>query len=150
MADDLPRTHAAGVHRNDFVVETREAALVLSDQLRVEAGLAITRDLQLDLASIGNNPLLSITITPVAGLLAGWYVHSHGPDGECPEPILWRCPNCVCSYRRHPPGGRLIRHYRRRLRRCAGWCSAVSASPRWICRSTALERRRRRLPCRYP
>ena len=49
MADDLAGAHAAGVHRDDLVVEAREAALVLGDQLRIEARLAVARHLQLDL-----------------------------------------------------------------------------------------------------
>src|SRR3954471_21215675 len=32
VADDLPRAHAPGVHRDDLVVEAWEAALVLGDQ----------------------------------------------------------------------------------------------------------------------
>jgi hypothetical protein len=37
---------AAGVHRNDLFVEPREAALVLGDQLRIKAGVAVTRNLR--------------------------------------------------------------------------------------------------------
>jgi len=42
--------------------------LVLGDQLRIEAGLAVTRHLQLDLAGVGDHRLLAVTVTPVAGL----------------------------------------------------------------------------------
>ena len=71
MADDLPRAHAAGVHRDDLVVETRETALVLGDQLRIKAGLAVARHLQLDPTGVGDDGLLAIAVAPVAGLLAG-------------------------------------------------------------------------------
>ena len=71
MADDLTCAHAPGVHRNDLFVEPREAALVLGDQLRIKAGVAVTRNLQLDLSGIGNERLLAITISPVARLFAG-------------------------------------------------------------------------------
>ena len=71
MADDLAGAHAAGVHRDDLVVEPRKPALVLGDQLRIEAGLAVARHLQLDLAGVGDDRLLAITVTPVARLLAG-------------------------------------------------------------------------------
>ena len=50
MANDLARAHDAGVHRGDLVFEPREAVLVLGDQLRIKPGLAVTRNLQLDLA----------------------------------------------------------------------------------------------------
>src|SRR5689334_1907731 len=47
VADDLPRAHAARVHRDHLVVEAGEAALVLGDQLRVEARPAVARHRQL-------------------------------------------------------------------------------------------------------
>src|SRR6201987_4816999 len=71
MADDLAGAHAAGIHRDNLVVEPREAALVLGDQLRIKAGLAVTRNLQLDLAGVGNDRLLAIPISPIARLFAG-------------------------------------------------------------------------------
>jgi hypothetical protein len=71
MADDLPRAHAAGVHRDDLVVETRKPPLVLGDQLRIKTRLAVAWNLQLDLPSIGDDRLLAIAIAPVTGLLAG-------------------------------------------------------------------------------
>ena len=87
MADDLPGAHAAGVHRNDLLVETRKAALVLGDQLWIEARLAITRHLQLELPGISDDRLPAITITPVAGLfLAGQMMIHLGvqhPFGQC-------------------------------------------------------------------
>ena len=71
MANDLAGAHAAGIHRNDLVVEPRKPALVLGDQLRIEAGLAVARYRQLDLAGIGDDRLLAVTISPVARILAG-------------------------------------------------------------------------------
>ena len=71
MADDLAGAHAARIHRNDLVVEAREAALVFGDQLRIKAGLAVARHHQLDLPAVGDDRLLAITISPVARLLAG-------------------------------------------------------------------------------
>ena len=40
MPDDLAGAHAAGIHRHDLVVEAGEAALILGDELRVEASPA--------------------------------------------------------------------------------------------------------------
>ena len=71
MADDLAGAHAAGVHRDDLVVEARKAALVLGDQLRIKARLAVAQHLQLDLAGVGDDPLFAIAVSPVARLLAG-------------------------------------------------------------------------------
>ena len=71
MPDNLARAHAAGVHRDDLVIEPRETALVFGDQLRVETGLAVTRNLQLDRARVGDDRLLTVTVPPVAGLIAG-------------------------------------------------------------------------------
>jgi hypothetical protein len=71
MTDDLTRAHAAGVHRDDLVVEAWKAALVFGDQLRIKPGLAVARNLQLDLAAVGNHRLLAITVAPVALFFAG-------------------------------------------------------------------------------
>ena len=58
LSDDLARAHAAGVHRDDLGIEPREAVLVVGEQLRVETNLAVTRNLQLDLARVGDDCLL--------------------------------------------------------------------------------------------
>src|SRR5215203_5718960 len=47
VPDDLARAHAPGIHRDYFVVEAGKAALILGDQLRVEGGLPVARDLQI-------------------------------------------------------------------------------------------------------
>jgi len=71
VARDLrQRLAAAGVHRNDLVVEPRETALVLGNQLWVKPRLAVARHRQLDLAGVGDDRLLPVTVTPVARLLA--------------------------------------------------------------------------------
>ena len=67
MALDLAHAHAAGVHRDDLVVEAGKAPLVLGDQLRIEGGQPIARDLQLDLAGVGQNRLAAIAVAAVAG-----------------------------------------------------------------------------------
>jgi hypothetical protein len=69
-----------------YIVESRKAALILSDQLRVKAGLAITRNRQLDLPGIGDDGLLAITVSPIAWLLAGQMMVHLGvqnPFGQC-------------------------------------------------------------------
>ena len=43
MAADLAHRHAAGIHRDDLLVEVREAALILGDQLRIEGPGPIAR-----------------------------------------------------------------------------------------------------------
>src|SRR5215211_3641842 len=71
VPDDLPGAHAPGIHRDHLVVEAGKAALILGDQLRIEAGLAITRDLQVQLAGVGHDRLATIAVAAVARLLAG-------------------------------------------------------------------------------
>ena len=44
VALDLADAHAAGVHRDDLVVEAGKAPLVLGDQLRVEGRQPVARD----------------------------------------------------------------------------------------------------------
>src|SRR5690606_34021136 len=43
---NLPYRHAAGIHRDDFVVKAREAALVLGNQYRREATVPVSWDVQ--------------------------------------------------------------------------------------------------------
>jgi hypothetical protein len=49
VPDDLSGAHAPRVHRDHLVVEARKAALILGNQLRIEAGLPVARDLPLTL-----------------------------------------------------------------------------------------------------
>jgi hypothetical protein len=84
----ISRAHAAGVHRDDFVVEAWKATLVFGDQLRIKPGLAVARDLQLDVADVGNHRLLAITVSPVALFLAGEmmvYLSIENPLGPGPS-----------------------------------------------------------------
>ena len=70
MTLDIPDAHAAGVHRDDLVVEAGKAALVLGDQLRLECPAPITRDLELDLARVRGNRLPAVAVAMVAARLA--------------------------------------------------------------------------------
>jgi hypothetical protein len=88
MADDLAGAHAAGVHRDDLVVEPRKAALVLGDQLRIKPRLTVARDLQLDLASVGDDGLLAVTISPVARLFAGEMMVHLGVENPLGQRLL--------------------------------------------------------------
>src|SRR5262249_2857159 len=54
---DVARGEALGVQREDLVVETAEAALVLGDELRLEGALAIARDVEADLTEFALNGL---------------------------------------------------------------------------------------------
>ena len=45
MACDLPRAHAARIHRHDLLIEGGEATLVLGDELRVEAAVPVAWDI---------------------------------------------------------------------------------------------------------
>src|SRR4051812_20224335 len=86
VADDLPRAHAPGVHRDDLVVEAWEAALVLGDQLRVEARLPVPGDLELDLAGVGEDALAAVAVAAVAGLLTTEmmiHLRVQRPLGQC-------------------------------------------------------------------
>jgi len=63
---DFAGRHAAQIHRNDLVVEPREAGLVLGDDLRLETPLPVSPCLQLDLAEIAFQFLLADAIAGVA------------------------------------------------------------------------------------
>lgn len=68
MPRDLPRAHAACIHRYDLVVEARKATLVLRNQLRIEAALPVARHLNGNLAGVGYNRLATVAIATVPGL----------------------------------------------------------------------------------
>ena len=64
---DLPGAHAARIHRHDLLVEPRKAALIFGDQLRIEARLAVTWHVELQLARVRHHRLAAITVAGVAG-----------------------------------------------------------------------------------
>ena len=65
MAADLAHRHAARIHRDDLVVEVREAALIFGDQLRIEASRPVARDRQRHLRRAGQNRLLRMAVAAV-------------------------------------------------------------------------------------
>src|SRR3954471_13862051 len=62
---DIAGAHAAGVHRHELVVEAREAALVLGDELRVEGRQPVARDLQIELGGVGEHALGTVAIPTI-------------------------------------------------------------------------------------
>jgi hypothetical protein len=77
VALDLAHAHAAGVHRHELLIKAGKAPLVLGDQLRIEGRQAVARDLQVDLAGVGEHALAAIAVAAVAGftLLIEMVVH---------------------------------------------------------------------------
>ena len=69
MSGDLARTHAAGVHRDDLLVEAGKAALVFADQLRIEAALPVARNGKLERSGVGQNRLLAVAVARIAALI---------------------------------------------------------------------------------
>ncbi len=69
MSGDLARTHAAGVHRDDLLVEAGKAALVFADQLRIEAALPVARNGKLERSGVGQNRLLAVAVARIAALV---------------------------------------------------------------------------------
>ena len=69
MPDDLAGAHAAGVHRNDLLIEAGKATLVLGDQLRIERCLAVARDIQLNSAGLSRHRFAAVAVAAVAGLV---------------------------------------------------------------------------------
>jgi hypothetical protein len=66
MSLDVARAHAARVHRNDLVVEARPAALVLGQNLRLEAPVAIARHPDLHRAEITLHSFPAVPVAVVA------------------------------------------------------------------------------------
>lgn len=87
MPGNLPRAHAARVHRDDLVIEVRKAALVFGDQLWIETARPIARNLDLDPSAVGHHRLAAIAIPAVCPLrlLVKMVIHLsvERPVGEC-------------------------------------------------------------------
>jgi len=67
MRLDLAHRHAARIQRQDLVVEPCPTGLVLGDQLRLEAAVAIARDLEWQLAELALERLAAASVAGVAG-----------------------------------------------------------------------------------
>jgi len=74
---DLSGAHAAGVHRDDLVVEARKPPLIFGDELRIKARLAIPGHVQIDPARVRRHRLATIAVAAVASpvLAAEMMVH---------------------------------------------------------------------------
>lgn len=99
MLNDLAGAHAAGVHRDDLLVEAVKATLVLRDQLRAKACLPSARDLQIDPPALGRHRLAAITVPavavePIAGVVAEGRPESHPVRFGCRHD---RMPWCCAS-----------------------------------------------------
>jgi hypothetical protein len=66
----MPYAHAAGVHRDELLVKAGKAALVLGNQLRLEAATPVARNRQVNRLVLRQNGLLAVAIAAIAGLLA--------------------------------------------------------------------------------
>ena len=95
---DLAGAHAARVHRHDLVIEPGEAALVLGDQLRVEARLTVARHVDRQLAGIGHHGLPAVAVARVAGtVLAGQVMIHLRVQGALGQRLLQRIEQPPCS-----------------------------------------------------
>src|SRR3954464_6501115 len=134
MADNLAGAHAAGVHRDDLVVEPRKATLVSGNQLRVEAGLAVARHRQLDPASVGKDRLLAVAISPIARLFAGQMMVHLGVENPFGQGLLQvvKKPIGLQGSSRIGAGQQLIKHGIRDTRFFAsrhGWAPSLRSCP---------------------
>ena len=62
---DLTYRHATGVHGNDLVIKARKTALMLGDQDRCEATIAVSGDIQTKRPIVGQNGLAAFAIALV-------------------------------------------------------------------------------------
>src|SRR5829696_9208615 len=65
VALNLPRGHAARIHRHDLLVEAGEAALIPSDQLRIERPFPIAGNPDVELRGLCQNGLLRMPVAMV-------------------------------------------------------------------------------------
>ncbi len=69
MTLDLAGGHSAGIHADDLAVELGEAPLIFGDQHRIEGAIAVTRNVQDNLAAVGGNRLLAAPVAAIGGLV---------------------------------------------------------------------------------
>jgi hypothetical protein len=67
---DLTERHPPGIERDDLFIEAVEARLVLLDQLRLELGSAVTRNVDLHLPALAAQRLRRCAVARVAGVVA--------------------------------------------------------------------------------
>ena len=65
MALDLADRHAAGVHRDDLLVEPRKPPLIAGDQLRIKRAFAVAGNPEIELRGLGQHRLLRIAVAAV-------------------------------------------------------------------------------------
>jgi hypothetical protein len=70
VALDLPHRQAAGIERDDLVVEAIQAGLALGHDLRLESGVAVAWHVDLDRPVLGQHRLGVRSIAVVAGAAA--------------------------------------------------------------------------------
>src|SRR3546814_11265930 len=66
---DLTRAHAPSVHRHDLIIKPRKTALILGNQLRVEAAMPVAGHVDLELAGVRRHRLAAVTVAAIASLL---------------------------------------------------------------------------------
>jgi len=62
---NLPHAHAAGVHRDDLVVEAGEASLARGDRHRIECAFAVARNLDVEKVVVGRDALAAGAVAVV-------------------------------------------------------------------------------------
>ncbi|CAB5328303.1 hypothetical protein IST4119_00738 [Burkholderia multivorans] len=62
---NLPHAHAAGIHRDDLVVEACEASLALGDRYRIKGAFAVARNLDVEQVIVGCDALAAGAVAMV-------------------------------------------------------------------------------------
>jgi len=71
MALDLAYRHAAGIHRDDLVVEAIEPGLALGHNLRIECAVAVARHVEVDRTILGQYGLGIAAVAMIVAAAAG-------------------------------------------------------------------------------
>src|SRR3954464_3928426 len=91
VALNLPRGHAARIHRHDLLVEAGEAALIPGDQLRIERPFPIAGNPDVELRGLCQNGLLRMPVAmvpPPRGGLAFEMVVEFGVENTLGKRLL--------------------------------------------------------------
>jgi len=66
-----------GTPQDDLLIDAWEPALILGDQLRIEAGLTIARNVDHQLVNVGHHGFATVTIPAVASIVGASKVVGH-------------------------------------------------------------------------
>jgi len=71
MGLDVSGSHSPSIESDDLVIKTGKAALTFGENDRLETGIPVSRNVNIEIAELPFDSLLIAAVSGIAGLLAG-------------------------------------------------------------------------------